>query len=45
MMAIPGAVLKHRVVYKLLLSEYWILIVLFVKHIEHLNQVSSYTVP
>lgn len=45
MMAIPGAVLKHKVLYKLLLSEYWILIVLFVKHIEHLNQVPSYTVP
>ena len=32
-MAIPVAVLKRKVVYKLLLSEYWILIVLFVKHI------------
>lgn len=31
-MVVPIAVFKHKVVYKLLLSEHWILVLLFVKH-------------
>lgn len=37
MMSIPVVVFRYKIVYKLLLSEYWILIFLFVKHLRTIN--------